>query len=554
MQPYRGPRAVAPNKEGGDPRGNGRRPQSPEMARTYEVYVTLAPPMITWNDITDLKEPSGDDIWITEAGLDFIHHIPGLPRKYIGEEAAGFALYVRGVPFELSTTEFRDIFVPFGRVIKSPTLISTTSKHTFRWVIMKHADDAMDALNALHGSLHKSGFPLSVSKAWRTGDILIATGGYRLQNPTAKAPAKNENPSSIHGHPSPPPPAQVKNSLPAIPKVQNSAARKLQQPAVALAEKGQASTPFVGPSTKNASTQTASTKTASTQTAWTQTESTQTASAQTTSTPTVVDPAQPAKPSSWANIASSSDPKTTIIDLHPQQRKTSQPTRRLNPIGRIPQVVDTSEEPLCDQMRVIFLLNLPQHLTLLDVSNAVCEGPLAKIQFGSDQDSNTRFCGIVFQYATDADVFFHAMQKERRESRPERFRFIVEVVRGDPLPADESIKAMGAPMFATRRLTIVKGKFFFIFGERHLKELCNKVAGEENVQLVWLYNGGNATVVFADVASAIKVKEDLDQKASTLKGGDGYHSHLPVVWKGLQTTFSKDPCTHHLDLKTAMHD
>ncbi|KAI9047587.1 hypothetical protein LZ554_008300 [Drepanopeziza brunnea f. sp. 'monogermtubi'] len=543
MQPYRGQRAVAPNKEGGDPLGNGRPPQSPEMARTYEVYVTLAPPMITWNDLTDLKEPSGDDIWITEAGLDFIHHIPGLPPKYIGEEAAGLALYVRGVPFELSTTEFRDIFVPFGRVIKSPTLISTTSQHTFRWVIMKHADDAMDALNALHGSLHESGSPLSISKAWRTGDILIATGGYRLQNPTAKAPAENENPSSIHGHPSPPLPAQVKNSLPAIPKAKNSAAPKPQQPAVDLAEKEKGPAPFLRPSTQNASTQTTPTLTTPTLTTPTLTTPTQ----------TVVDLTLPAKPSSWANIASSSDPKTTIINLHPQ-RKTSQPMRRLTPTGRIPQVVDTSEEPLCDQMRLIFLLNLPQHLTLVDVSKAVCEGPLNKIQFGFDQDSNARFCGIIFQHATDADVFFHVLQKERRESRPERFRFIVDVVRGEPLPVDESIKAMGAPTFATRRLTIVKGKFFFIFGERHLKDLCVKIAGEENVQLVWLYNGGNATVVFADVASAIKVKEDLDQKASTLNGGDGYYSHLPVIWKGLQTTFSKDPCTHLLDLKTAMHD
>ncbi len=200
---------------------------------------------------------------------------------------------------------------------------------------------------------------------------------------------------------------------------------------------------------------------------------------------------------------------------------------------------------------MIFLLNLPHNVGLSDVSNAVQEGPLVRIQFGYDQEENTRFAGVIFQHAKDAEAFYDVLMQERQESRPDRFRFIVDVVKGDPLAADETIKAMSASPFATRRLTIVKGKFFFMFGERQFRDLCVRIAGEDNVQLVWLYNGGNATVVFADVASAIKVKKVLDKKASMSRDQQG---NEPVVWKGLQTTFSKDPCIHPLDLKTAMHD
>lgn len=203
-------------------------------------------------------------------------------------------------------------------------------------------------------------------------------------------------------------------------------------------------------------------------------------------------------------------------------------------------------------MRLIFLLNLPHTIGLQEITQAVQEGPLVRIQFGYDNDNHARFVGIIFQYADHADAFYKVLTKEAQRSRPERFRFIVDVVRGDPVPVDQTIIAMNEYPFATRRLTIVKGKFFFMFGERQLKDLCYRVVGEDNVQLVWLYNGGNATVVFADVESAIKVKKVLDKRANASKDGDqGAES---VVWKGLQTTFSKDPCIHPLDLKTAMHD
>jgi hypothetical protein len=69
-----------------------------------------------------------------------------------------------------------------------------------------------------------------------------------------------------------------------------------------------------------------------------------------------------------------SSPSRTI-DLHPENKSvTAAP--RLRPIGRIPSIAESREEPQVEQSRLVFLLGLPQNITLEDVSDAVREGPL----------------------------------------------------------------------------------------------------------------------------------------------------------------------------------
>ncbi|CAL3972343.1 unnamed protein product [Diplocarpon coronariae] len=497
-------------------------PQPPSMAQTWRLEVVPAPVLTRWNDLVRTNDKEGDDTWVTNAPLDIRYHVPGIPLEYAAEERAGVALYVNGFPFGVTSSVFRDLFMPFGKVTKSPTVISLTTRQTFRWIIMRHTDDAEDALNALHGSVHECGSHLLITKAWKSGQMVLLAGQKATGGDTRQGRAVEVYPTT-HRHPSPPAPASVKPLLPPIPRVVVPRLLPREAPAAETDKKRSSSSGAFKESTV------------------------------VPVTPAIVEPPEPAKLSSWANIASASDPQTTIIELRPQH-KSSHAAPRLNPVGRIPSIVHSREEPLGEQMRLVFLLNLPQSITLVDVSNAIQEGPLVRIQFGCDHDSNARFVGIIFQHACDANAFFHVLQKERTDSRPDRFRFIVDVVRGDPIPADETVRAMSVHPYATRRLTIVKGKFFFMFGERQLKDLCARVAGEENVQLVWLYNGGNATVVFADVASAIKVKKVLDRRAAGSGQRNGEESHQSGVWKGLQTTFSKDPCIHALELKTALHN
>lgn len=247
---------------------------------------------------------------------------------------------------------------------------------------------------------------------------------------------------------------------------------------------------------------------------------------------------------SWANIASAAMPETLVVELNPVHKR-----QRLVPQGRQKSISSINREE-DDQLRVVFLLNLPNNLTLQDISDGIKEGALVKIVFGHDEETSSRYAGVIFQHAYDAEAFQKVLIRERIDSRPYRFRFIVDVTRGPAFPVDEAIKAMDPPTNASRRLTIVKAQFFFMFGERELKHLCEKLVGEENIQLIWLYNGGNATVVFADVASAVKVKKELDRRAS--KAGEP--AGESAIWAGLHTSFSKDPCVFPLELKTAMHD
>ncbi|PBP20784.1 hypothetical protein BUE80_DR008150 [Diplocarpon rosae] len=522
MQRLRG--QLAASRTQGDDDGSplAASPGPLSMSHIWRVEFVRAPILMRWDDLTHTGDEEGEDTWLTDAPLNVRYHVPGIPLEYAAEERAGLALYVSGVPFGVTSSVFRDLFMPFGKVTKSPTVISLTTRQTFRWLIMKHADDAEDALNALHGSVHESGSQLLITKAWKSGQT-VWLAGQQATGVDMRQGRPGEDDSTIHGHPSPPASASVKPLLPPIPRVVVPRPQPRESPAAETHK---------NPSSSSSSSEDSTAVPA---------------------TPAILEPSEPAKPSSWANIASASDPQTTLIELRPQH-KSSHAGPRLNPVGRIPSVVHSREEPLGEQMRLVFLLNLPHTMTLMDVSNAVQEGPLVRIQFGYDHDSNARFVGIIFQHAADADSFFHVLQKERTDSRPDRFRFIVDVVRGDPMPADETVRAMSVHPYATRRLTIVKGKFFFMFGERQLKDLCARVAGEENVQLVWLYNGGNATVVFADVASAIKVKRVLDRRAAASGQRNGEESHQSVIWKGLQTTFSKDPCIHALELKTALHE
>lgn len=419
------------------------------------------------------------------------------------------------MPNGLSHEHFRSLFDPFGSVQVSPVLISLPTGDVFRWVVVNNAQIATAVKMAMHGSVVDAE-PLVVCGALRPGRTLWLLGK------EVEGDDERLGLGTVHGHPSPPPQARAAPKKMPVPRMLQPVVVAPTSVLPRIREHDENFAPNSEPGAMQASPD--------------------------DSTETIVQVGAPlaaiAPPtSSWANIASASDPETRVINLHPTHRVRSGP--RLHPAGRIPSP-HSNEEPMIEQGRLIFLLSLPNNISLADITSAIREGPVAKIQFGIDQDEKTRFAGIIFLYARDAEAFYSVLCKERVDSRPGRFRFIVDAVRGDPFPADDTIKAMSMHPWATRRLTIVKGRFFFMHSLRWLEDFVTKIAGEANVQLVWIYNGGNATAVFADVASAIQVKRALDRRASAAKKG----SEDP--WDGLQTTFSKDPCIHALDLRTTM--
>ena len=254
-------------------------------------------------------------------------------------------------------------------------------------------------------------------------------------------------------------------------------------------------------------------------------------------------PAPPA--SSWASIAKAGD--TKVIDI--ASFSTTNQVNRLRAINRVRSGTGPPiTEPEHEQLRLVFILNVPQTLKFQDLENAIKEGPLRSMHFGMDETNESRYAGVVFHKAADAEEFVRILQLEKLRSRPGRFNWCPEVVRSE-FAMDNILSKMNAPMYATRRLTLVKGGLFFQFHSNQLTAMIEKEIGEGHIMTLFYYNGGNATVVFTEVGYAIKAKEKLDRYASTA----GVPGGAPLAWDGLQVTFSKDPCAAPLVLISAMH-
>ncbi|PMD12770.1 hypothetical protein NA56DRAFT_586762 [Hyaloscypha hepaticicola] len=522
------------------------------------------------------EKVGGHDTWITGEALYADRCLPGIPSAYKQAQQEERAVYVKGVPHEWQNEAFETLIAAFGKVEKVPCLICLGSEHTFRWAIMATTEDAEHLINGMHGMMfERDSLTASLATApGRTVHLLT-----RVSRPPAKDPptpphtpyhASGLGAPTVHGHPSltssEEPNGKGKENIPPewtsvpLPKAKARVFSKDFTPSPTAAEfspsfsidaSQKEFTPSPGPVEFAPSSSKATTSSQSAHTARIPSVSI-TEPSPDSPTPTSPAPFVPMS-KSWATIVGKTNPSTSVIDLRPAGRRS--PSGRLLSIGRIPVVVRTSPvaipERQSEQMRVVFLLNLPNNLILKDVSDGIQEGPLVQIAFGTDAETGARYCGVVFQYAKDAEVFHQVLLKEKAESRPERFRFVMEAVRGEAFPADETIRAMNDPKIgASRRLTMVKKGFFFVLNQRRLENLCYKTVGEENVQLVWLYNGGNATVVFANVASSMKMKAELDR----LTGGAGLPDGKPAVWAGLQTTYSKDPCQVPLVLTSVIND
>jgi len=517
----------------------------------HDISFSPAPEMELVDNI--MRERfGGHDTWITEEYLDVDRCIPGIPAAYKQEQQENRAVYVKGLLHGWRSEAFETLVENFGTIEKSPCLISFKSEHTFRWAIMATAEDAEMLLNGMHW-MDFHGLRLTTAMAGPPGrTVHLLTPRPQLLKPPY-TPLHSFGAQLIHGHPSPAPytnPRETTKEGTLLLAEYATPTAKTRSVALLKEFTPSPRAPEFNPSSSAAVTPGEPSRHSRDEIIIKIDPSSDTEEEAIPASP----PAAPFIPlaTSWANIASAANPSTSIVEL----RHTRSVSGRLRSVGRIPNVVRSeryseNQESLAEQMRVVFLLNLPNNLTLQDVSNGVQEGPLVQIVFGFDEVEHSRYAGVVFQYARDAELFHQVLLRERAESSPGRFRFIMEAVRGDPFPADEAIKAMSDPNInASRRLTMVKKAFFFAFGERHLTNLCNKIAGEEHVQLVWLYNGGNATVVFSNVAAAMKMKAQLDSYVA----GAGLPGGQPAIWQGLQTTYSKDPCQVPLVLTTALNN
>ena len=263
-------------------------------------------------------------------------------------------------------------------------------------------------------------------------------------------------------------------------------------------------------------------------------------------------PATSATKVSWAKMAAvpSGGPKT--INLRAQPPSVS--TRGKAPGKGVsaalgPDSTSATKEPQISQSRIVWLIGCPANMTLHDVSNGIHEGPLVSICIVDDFDPVRcpgRAACVIFKEAQDALSFYHSNNKMVFTNNRGRYVSDVRFELGLPYPADDNIRSMDAPTFARRRLTFVRSHLFAasnLTKARFQQDLEKHCSQPDNIELIHLYNSGNATVVFAGVHIAREVKEAF-LAYSKQKGP--YH--------GVQVTYSKDPCEHEMRLITIFKD
>ncbi|KAG0651281.1 hypothetical protein D0Z07_2113 [Hyphodiscus hymeniophilus] len=504
-----------------------------------------------------------EDLWFSCHNIEVSKVIPGIPDPYFDDCAKGHALYVTGVSALNSPGEVTFLFEGCARVKYTITLLDLNSGETFRWVVMKSFEDAQKALKERQSYTFGSR-TINLCYAVPPGSVVALLGRSimnifrqqiaELENEDiifkhARQECINKQPGTccgwfdglmparaarvgIGGHTAEssfvgyvegdatPEVRKTKLFNPAAwsPSFQKYIDERWAADRAAALAKAKPSPNGKSPLVVDATIVEEEAAPAKSTVIATPIMAPPTAPvapaipvhlvAPTAPVPVIpippvvpVAPTRVAAPSSWANIAAPATNRSNhlVFNLHPENKSSSTAPRVSAPVN--PNVIAHQQgESLEEQMRVVIILNLPQNITLQDVSDAISEGPVLMIHFASDADNGHRYVGIIFQYAEDAKAFRMALIQEKIDKQPGRFRFIVDV--GDEsmtYPYDEMLENMDPPMIATRRLTIVKKAFFFVLTKKDLRKICISIVGSEKIQLIWFYNGGNATVIFADV-------------------------------------------------------
>lgn len=250
----------------------------------------------------------------------------------------------------------------------------------------------------------------------------------------------------------------------------------------------------------------------------------------------------------WAKVAATPAPPPRGADMMASASSSSahqnQPNRPSNAVG--PANPDANE-PASEQQRVVWIRGCSPNTTLRFISEKIHEGALMSILFDIDpldsSNADSRAACVIFHQAEHALEFIDANQTLEQETGVCRYGTGYSIEPGLPWPADDEIRAMSAQPRERRRLTIVGKRLFARVPRRRFEADINKIAGEGNVELVWVYNHGNATVVLASVKVARVVHDRLVARARS--GGP---------YGGALITYTADPCETTMVLCTQLRE
>ncbi|KFY30367.1 hypothetical protein V494_08176 [Pseudogymnoascus sp. VKM F-4513 (FW-928)] len=278
------------------------------------------------------------------------------------------------------------------------------------------------------------------------------------------------------------------------------------------------------------------------------------------------------------------NPKKSVTSADQATASKPAPVVKLPPTSMAlapPEHASTTGD-LESDIRVVVITAIPKWMSVDDISNSVSSGlygALFAIELGADNETN--FARVIFRdaakHATDnlvtetlateklaakkpatnaaaplmgARGYYKAMTEATTQPWADRDKSLWPFPRRSTIgirlqshPSTDLIKRMTRSFGAdgkmipaiSRRLTLVgKEKLFHTFKEKDILDVLFQrgTVLSTSVQRSCVYNAGNATIVFSDVAAAVEALKCFDEYNSTLKDDQ----------PKMSVTYSKDPC------------
>ncbi|EHY56863.1 peptide-methionine (S)-S-oxide reductase [Exophiala dermatitidis NIH/UT8656] len=230
--------------------------------------------------------------------------------------------------------------------------------------------------------------------------------------------------------------------------------------------------------------------------------------------------------STWAAVAATDIPgNNRLIKFRPSDALKRQITNEEPPV-----------QPKDGDYRCVWIYGWTKDKPLSRVSERITTGAIFSMAFVEEYGA---VC-VIFQFAHAAVLFFEENARIVRDSGASVFGPGVSVKYGEPYPETADIRRMAAPANERRRLTFARSQLFTNgMNEERFKNDLIEMVGRQNVELVWLFNTGNATAVFSSTVIARIVREEFLRRS---KAKGPYHD--------VGVGFSHDPCERPMNLIT----
>ncbi|KAI1620517.1 hypothetical protein EDD37DRAFT_157737 [Exophiala viscosa] len=189
-----------------------------------------------------------------------------------------------------------------------------------------------------------------------------------------------------------------------------------------------------------------------------------------------------------------------------------------------------------EDYRCVWIYGWTKDKPLSVVTERICFGAIFSMVYVHQHEA---VC-VIFQHASAAMALVDEDSRSRRDYGVSLFGPNNMIKFGEAYPENADLQRMTHPSNERRRLTFARQQLFTNgMSETRFRKDLVELVGQQNVELVWLFNTGNATVVFSSTVIARLVRDEFMKRAR--RAGP---------YQDVQIGFSHDPCERPLNLIT----